>query len=190
MNVVATIKRKGYFAGFLMGAGKILMAIISHSWLLFIHAVYNIIRTCARHYAAREIEGRYKTMFYSGFLVIAASAVYLIYSIYIFCFGSTASYHMYIAIGIAAVTTFELILSMHGLRKARQKKDVQEETIKYINFASALISVSLTQTAILSFTHENDMSGAYAIGDAVFGFLALLVGVFMLLRANKLERID
>ncbi len=190
MNFITTIKRKGYFAGFLIGTGKILMAIISHSWLLFIHAVYNIIKACARHYAVKKKEGHYKTMFYSGFLVIAASAVYLVYSIYIFCFGSTSSYHMYIAIGIAAVTTYELIVSIHGVRKARQKKDVQEETVKYINFASALISVSLTQTALLSFTNETDMSKAYAVGDAIFGFFALLVGVFMLLRANKLEKIE
>lgn len=190
MNLVATIKNKGYFAGFFIGIGKILMAIISHSWLLFIHAVYNIIKTCARHYAVREKEGQYKTMFCSGLLVIAASAVYLVYSVYIFCFGSTASYHMYIAIGIAAVTTYELVISIHGLRKASQKNDVQDETVKYINLASALISVSLTQTALLSFTNEIDMSKAYAIGDAIFGFFALLVGLFMLLRANRLEKIE
>ena len=97
---------------------------------------------------------------------------------------------MYIAIGIAAVTTYELIVSIHGLKKARKKKDVQEETVKYINLASALISVSLTQTAILSFTNETDMSKVYSVGDAIFGFLALLVGIFMLLRANKLEKIE
>lgn len=128
--------------------------------------------------------------YFAGFLVIAASAVYLVYSIYIFCFGSIASYHMYIAIGIAAVTTYELVVSIYGMRKARQKKDVKEETVKYINFASALISVSLTQTALLSFTNETDMSRAYAIGDSIFGFFALLVGLFMLLRANKLEKIE
>ena len=190
MNLVTTIKSKGYFAGFLIGICKILMAIISHSWLLFIHAVYNIIKTCARHYATKEKEDHYKTMFYCGFLVIAASVIYLVYSVYIYCFGSKVFYHMYIAIGIAAVTTYELIVSIHGLKKARKKKDVQEETVKYINLASALISVSLTQTAILSFTNETDMSKVYSVGDAIFGFLALLVGIFMLLRANKLEKIE
>ena len=88
MNLVTTIKSKGYFAGFLIGICKILMAIISHSWLLFIHAVYNIIKTCARHYATKEKEDHYKTMFYCGFLVIAASVIYLVYSVYIYCFGS------------------------------------------------------------------------------------------------------
>ena len=41
MNLIQTIKSKSHFAGFLMGVGKIVMAVISHSWLLFIHAVYN-----------------------------------------------------------------------------------------------------------------------------------------------------
>ena len=94
---------------------------------------------------------------------------------------------MYIAIEIAAVTTYELTVAIYGLRKAKRNKDPQEETVKYINLASALISVSLTQTAILSFTNKGtDMSRAYAIGDAIFGFLALTVGIFMLLRANHL----
>lgn len=185
MNLIQIIRNKSHFTGFLIGTGKIVMAIISHSWLLFIHAVYNIIKASARHYALKERGGHYNTMFYSGLLIIAASAVYLIYSVYIFFFGSTASYHMYIAIGIAAVTTYELIITIYGLRKAKKKKDVHQETVKYINLASALISVSLTQTAILSFTNETDMSKAYAIGDAIFGFLALLVGMFMLLRANR-----
>ena len=186
MNFLRTIRRRGYLTGFLTGAAKLIMALLSHSWLLFIHAVYNIIKACAKHCASRERGGRYSTMFYSGLLVIAASAVYLVCSVYIFFFGSTASYHMYIAIGIAAVTTYELIAAVRGLRKARRAQNVREETLKYINLASALISVSLTQTAILSFTNEGDVSRAYAAGDAVFGFLALLVGVVMLLRANRL----
>ena len=190
MNLIQTMKSKSHFAGFLMGIVKIAMAVISHSWLLFIHAVYNIIKASAKYYALKERVGHYDTMFYSGLLIIAASTVYLVYSIYIFFLGSTAYYQMYIAIGIAAVTTYELIVTIHGLRKAKKQKNVRDETVKYINLASALISVSLTQTAILSFTNENDMSKAYAIGDAIFGFLALLVGIFMLFRANKLEKIE
>ena len=187
MKLIRTIKSKSHFTGYLVGAGKIVMAILSHSWLLFLHAVYNIIKASAMHYALKERKGHYDTMFYSGLLVIGASAVYLIYSIYIYFFGSTTAYHMYIAIGIAGVTTYELIVAVSGLGKAKKNKDMKQETIKYINLASALISVSLTQTAILSFTNETDMSSAYAVGDAIFGFLALLVGMLMLFRANKLE---
>lgn len=191
MNVAQLVKEKGYFTGFLIGVGKIIMALLSHSWLVFIHAVYNIIKASAKHYALKERKEHYSTMFYSGLLVIAASTIYLVYSIYIYAFGSTASYHMYIAIGIAAVTTYELTVAIHGLRKAKRTDESQKETVEYVNLASALISVSLTQTAILSYTNKGaDMSKAYAIGDAVFGFLALTVGLFMLLRANHLEKRD
>lgn len=68
MNLVTIIKSKGYFAGFLIGICKIVMAIISHSWLLFIHAVYNIIKTCARHYAAKEKKTITRRCFTAGFL--------------------------------------------------------------------------------------------------------------------------
>lgn len=190
MKLLQIFKRKSYFSGFLIGACKIAMAIISHSWLLFIHAVYNIIKASAVHCANKEHEGHYSAMFCSGLLVIASGTVYLAYSVYICFFGSEAFYHMYIAIGIAAVTTYELIVTIHGLRKAKKAGNIQQETLKYINLASALISVSLTQTAILSFSNKGlDMSQAYAAGNAVFGLLALLVGVFMLIRANQLDKI-
>lgn len=190
MKLLPEFKNKSYLTGYFIGAGKIAMAVISSSWLLFIHAVYNIIKAGAAHWANKEHHGYYSTMFYSGLLVIAASAVYLIYSIYIYFFGSDAFYHMYVAIGIAAVTAYELIIALSGLRKARKANDIQKETVKYINLASALISVSLTQTAILSFTNAGmDMSKTYAVGDAVFGMLSLLVGVLMLIRANRLNKI-
>lgn len=188
MKLIQIIKEKGYLTGFLIGIGKIIMAIASRSLLLFIHAVYNVIKAIAKHYALKEHRGHYKTMFYTGWLVIAASTVYLIYSGCLFFFGSASSYHMYVAIGIAVITTYELVVAIRGIRKAKKEKNVREETLKYINLASALISVSLTQTAILSFTNEGDMSKAYAVGDAGFGFLALLVGIFMLLRSSKLEK--
>lgn len=188
MNPVKIVKEKGYFTSFFMGIFKIFMALYSHSWLIFIHAVYNIIKFGAGHYARRERAGHFNTMFYSGLLVIAASAVYLVYSIYIFMYGSHAAYHMYIAIGIAAVTTYELTVAIYGLQKARKSQQPQAEAVKSINLASSLISVSLTQTAILSYTNADmDMSPFYALGDAIFGLLALLVGIFMLFRANHLE---
>lgn len=187
MKIVRTIKNKAYCAGFLVGAAKILMAILSRSCLVFIHAVYSIIKAGAGHYARNSQRIDRNTMFFSGFLVIAASAVYLVYSLYIYAFGSAATYHMYVAIGIAAVTTYELAISIYGLRKAKRKEECRRETVEYINLASALISVSLTQTAILSFTNQGtDMSKTYALGDAVFGFFALLTGIFMLIRAKRL----
>lgn len=188
MKLVHAVKERSYFVGFGMGAGKMILAVLSRSWLLFIHAVYSVIKASAMYFALGEHEGRCNTMFYSGLLIMAASAVYLVYSIWIYFFGSSASYHMVISIGIAAVTTYELIAAIYGLKRAKKKKDVKLETVKYINLASALVSVSLTQTAILSFAGKGDMSKAYAIGDAVFGFLALLVGAAMLFRAGRLEK--
>lgn len=182
------IKKRTYFSGFAIGAFKIILAAFSGSVLLLIHAVYNIIKAYAMHYAVENRKGHDITMFYSGLLVIAASTVYLIYSIYIYTFGSDSSYHMYVALGIATLTCYELVVAIHGILAARKSKNIQRETTKYINLASALISVSLTQTAILSFTSTGDMSKYYAMGDAVFGFLAMIVGILMLIIAKNLQK--
>lgn len=120
MKILQIFKRKSYLSGFFIGAGKIVMAAGSRSWLLFIHAIYNIIKASALHCANQEGQDHHSTMFYSGLFVIAASTVYLAYSVYIFLLGSTAVYHMYVAIGVAAITTYELIVTIHGLRKAKK----------------------------------------------------------------------
>lgn len=47
MTLLQVFMKKRYLLGFLTGGSKIAMAVISHSWLLFIHAVYNIINASA-----------------------------------------------------------------------------------------------------------------------------------------------
>ena len=61
MKLIPIIKNNSCFIGFLVGTGKIIMAILSHSWLMFIHAVYNIIKASAKHYALKERKGHYNT---------------------------------------------------------------------------------------------------------------------------------
>ena len=58
--------------------------------------------------------------------------------------------------------------------------------IKTINLATSLISLVLTQSAILSFADENQNPSTNGIMGALAGSCALLLGIYMLLRAKRI----
>ena len=70
MNQLRELTKWSYLSGYLIGAGKIVMAVFSHSWLIFIHAIYSIVKANAQHYARKKGVGDSTTMFSSGLLVI------------------------------------------------------------------------------------------------------------------------
>lgn len=96
---------------------------------------------------------------------------------------------MYVALLIATVTFTDITIATIGIVKAKKKNDLETEMIKYTNLATALISLSLTQSAILSFTNENqDMSMWNGIGGIVMGSLACIIGVYMIVNGSIKKR--
>jgi hypothetical protein len=60
--------------------------------------------------------------------------------------------------------------------------------IKLTDLTSALVSLVLTQTAILSFTTQGDMSYFNGISGMLFGGIATLIGIYMMIRAALIKR--
>ena len=116
----------------------------------------------------------------SGILIIIASILFINYSIVVMKLHLNSSYHMYVAILIATVTFTDIAIATIGIIKAKKKNDLETEILKYINLSTALISLSLTQTSILSFTMKNqDMSNWNGIGGIVMGSLVCSIGIYM-----------
>ena len=68
---------------------------------------------------------------------------------------------------------------------AKKKNDLETEILKYINLSTSLISLSLTQTAILSFTMKGqDMSNWNGIGGIVIGSLVCIIGMYMVVNGT------
>lgn len=93
---------------------------------------------------------------------------------------------MYAAILIATITFTDIVLSIIGIVRAKKKKDIQSEMLKYINLSTALISLSLTQSAILSFKNQNaDNSFVNGTFGIIVAILTILIGIYMMLNAKR-----
>lgn len=172
----------------ILGLIKIILAIFSNSILLFIYSFYNISMSIAKRTSVREKQKyEYENFYFCGIIVLISSISYVLYSDYIYFNGSNAEYHMYIAIGIATLAFYNITAAIIGLIRAKKRKDIKNQTIKLTNLASSFISMSLTQTAILSFTTKSDMSKYNAIGGIIFGMLSAIVGIYMIIYTIRMK---
>ena len=177
-----------------MAVGKIFLGIFSFSFFLCINAFYNIGIASAKFYAVKSHEDTINTQSEDiqkkqqaayhviGSIVLVTSLVYIVYCIKMFSGGVSPKYHEYIAIAIAAVTFTEIAVSFQGVISARRSNEPVIEAIKLTNFVSSLISIVLTQTAIMSFTYDGDASFSNGLSGIVFGALAALIGLYMIVR--------
>lgn len=168
-------------ANAIVGIFKIILAIISNSLLLFIYSFYNVSMSIAKRTSVREKQKyNYENFYFCGIIVLISSISYILYSDYIYFNGSNSEYHLYVSIGIATLAFYHITMAIIGLIKAKKRKDLQTKTINLTNLASAFISMSMTQTALLSVKLTDDVSKYNAVGGIIFGILALVVGIYMI----------
>ena len=93
--------------------------------------------------------------------------LYITYSIYVITKHINANYHMYVGFLIAAITFTEIGVAIYGIIK--NKNNLKEKLEKQLNLCSAIIALSLTQQALMSFTNPGkDISLYVGIGGIIF----------------------
>jgi hypothetical protein len=101
---------------------------------------------------------------------------------------------MYISIGIAAVTFTEIGFNIRGVIVTRHEHTLLIHAIKMINLSAALITLVLTQTALLSFANKEaeslEISKANGVIGILMGTVATLIGFYMICRVKKLKKQD
>ena len=99
---------------------------------------------------------------------------------------------MYIALVIALYTFVEFGINIKESIRLHKSKALEAKALQAVSFSSTLICFVLTQTAILSFAGEGDNSFVNALSGVVFGALASLVGLYVILDSisnkKKLEQ--
>lgn len=175
---------------FLMGLFKIIFFFFSMSFSLLISAFYNFGVGFARRESVRKKHFQYQNYYFIGLFILISSILYGFYSYAIFLNGGAPRYSKYVAIGIATITFFDIALAVMGIVRARKMSDLQREGLKLTNLATSIISLSLTQTAILSFTREEDMSFFNGIGGIFFAVLAGIIGLYMIFITFKKQKKD
>lgn len=185
-------------AGAFIAIGKLVMGILVLSLFTCVNAFYSFGMIGAKSIAltgiwkAQDKREQYEYYFWSGIVLIVSSLLYIIYSIQLFFRPITNSYHMYVAIGIATVTFTEVGLNIRGVAATRHNHTLLIHAIKMINLSASLISLVLTQMALLSFTKKEadflEISKANGVIGLLMGSAATLIGIYMIYRVKKLKK--
>ena len=165
-------------------AGKTAISVISLSFFMFANALYSAGMGVARLFAVRmhnqDRARQIKSYRYVGVIISAASICYVIYSARLFRGGKTETYSMYMALIIALYTFVEFGINIREALRLRKTKALEAKALRAISLSSTLLCFVLTQTAIMSFAAQGDNSFANALAGVVFGGLAGLVGLYVI----------
>ena len=123
-----------------------------------------------------------------GIVIFLTSFCYALYSIRLFMGQKTLEFPMIIALLIAAYTFLEFGINIRDAIRLRMLHDLESAALKFISLTSTMICFVLTQTAILSFADERDTSAANGLAGILFGGIAGLIGLFMIVKSYRLER--
>ena len=189
-EVLNIIRKYTFIISLTTGLIKVFLAVISKSIILLISSFYNFTISATKKRAVTEHDDQNKKYMEIGMLIMSSSTAYTIYSIYVILTKKNLQFNMYYAILIATIAFTDLIVSSIGLIQAKRNDDIETEMIKFTNLSSAFIGISLTQTAILSFTLHVDVSRYNGIGGIFFGGITSLIGIYMITRGFMMYRRD
>lgn len=199
-NKIHTMKITGAacMGNLLVGIGKLGMGVMSFSFFTCVSAFYTFGMVIAKACALRGLvkgkspEEQYHYYKLSGMILIVASVLYVVYSTRLLWHPMVSHYDKYVGLGIATFAFTELGLNIRGVIVERHNHTLLFHAIRMINLASSLICLVLTQTAILSFTHDSMPAYDPSISNGLMGILmgttATLIGCVMLWRVRKIKR--
>lgn len=175
-----------------MVLGKLILSYITFSGFILVNALYSAGMGIARYSAIRargkEQRKQIRSYFEIGVAIFGGSICYVVYSIGMFAGRKSPQFNFNIALIIAAYTFTELFLIIRDYIRARKEKNLISEEIKLIGLSSTLICLVLTQTAIMSISYEGDASFYNGLSGIVFGGMAALLGLYMMIRSRSLKR--
>ena len=178
----------------LIGLGKIISGVLGLSVFTCVNGFYTLGMVFARYCAllgvvkSRDSNSQYKYYFWTGLILIIASMLYVSYSGWAYFRPKYVEYNKYIALTIATFTFAEIALNIRGVIINRKNKSPLIHAIKTINLASSVISLVLTQAALLTFAGNNEHNPAVNALLGIFtGIVAAFLGVYMILRINYMK---
>ena len=127
-------------------------------------------------------------------ILLISALAYMTWMARLFFSPPAFRYGRILGIGIAALSFWDLGAAIWGLVDSGKRKDILLSGLRTVNLSSAMTALVLTQTAILSFTHEPTVQAmaADARSNAVLGLLvgcvSCILSVWMLFRYRREAR--
>ena len=127
-----------------------------------------------------------KALRFSGIMFVIMTIVFSGVIVLIYKANHYFEYAGILIYAVAVFTFYKLTLAIFNIFKARKQDDLYIENIRNINLASTLISIIILQVAMFqAFAPEHNLGFANALTGAGVSAIILLLGVFMIIKANK-----
>lgn len=127
---------------------------------------------------------------YCGVMLIILTFVLSGILVLIYTANMSFKYAGIMLYAVAAYTFTYLILAIYNFFKVKKYDDLFIESIRNINLAKALVSVIVLQVAMFhAFSPQSQKSAANAITGLAISVLILIVGIFMIIKANKIIKV-
>ena len=181
-------------AGILLGLGKVLSGLTSLSLLICINLFYTLVMTAARYCALMgtvHADGRKDQYAYcrrSGYVMLFSSLLYIVYSLWLIFHPKEVAFDKILALTIATITFTEIGINIYGILKYRKSHTPLLHTLKTIGLGTSLISLVLTQSAILSFADDLQYPAVNGFLGALMGLAAAMLGIYLIWRINQIEK--
>lgn len=157
-----------------LSLGKLGIGIYSFNFYIFANGLYTLGMVLARlcvllgFLKVKQPINQYHCCRLAGMILIAASAAYITYSVRLLLYPQSTRYNEIVGITIATITFFELGLNIRGVLIERKSSTPFFYALKMINLSSAIISLALTQAALLSF---QEIGTEYSVWNGLVGIL-------------------
>ena len=156
---------------------KIVLFFLTKSFSFIISSFYNL----GIGLAKKKIYFHKENYLSVGVFLILASLSFVAYSIWTILFHKITYYNLYTGITIATVTFYDIGYSIYGIVKSLKNNNRQNNLLMLVNLATALISLELTQSALLSFTQVSVDNSLYnGIIGIIVGISSLVIGIIIL----------
>lgn len=183
-NAFKITKPYQYIPNVFLFLSKIILFIMTKSLFFAISSLYNLCIGIAKF----KVYSKKENYWIVGLFIIFASICFSIYSAWTIIEKRIVNYNLYTGLFIATITFFDIGYSIYGIIRESKNNNFQNKLIKLINLAAALISLELTQTALLSFTMTGIDNSLYnGLIGIIVGICSLIIGIFIITKSKNMN---
>ena len=189
-----------------MAIVKFILSLTLPSLWFFINAIFMIVLSFARFFSIRDYRKTklindkeeiqqigYKNYFNNGILLVLLGIMYFFVNVYIYYEGTNTTMHEYLTYLVALFAFWSISSAIYGMVKYKRNHTSILKAVKLINFANVLTSIMLTQIVLLdtyantNIYNSNLMNGLTGMG---IGIIIILLGLYMIIGINKVNKVD
>ncbi len=176
----------------LLAAFKIITSVLALSIFICMNGLYTLGMVTSRYCALvgelkQKKEDQFRLFYFATYIMFIASLLYIAYSVWTIWHAHSMHFDQNVAIIIATVTFTEIGWNIYGIIKYRHDHSVAVQLIKIINLGTAIISLELTQAALLGMSGVHNPSYNGVLG-VIVGCIAALLACFMYRQVKSKEQ--